>query len=150
MKVVPNMSQCSCAHSQESNTSSMNEEEAYVITTTQKAQVSILGASSTRYKGTPPQEQAKVGDYLNPVAEHARLVAIQNWSNEDWRKYKEKRSNQDVGLQSKGGTGLGVKDQDLSPTIDDMPLEPNDIRLVDNMLEASIQLLFRTLIQCMP
>ena len=78
----------------------------YAITRAQKAQVSILGAPPNEPKEILSQRRAKIGDYLDPVVEQAKLVAIQNWINEDRRKYEEKRASQALDLQSEGGIDL--------------------------------------------
>ena len=76
------------------------------VTQAQCAQVSILGAPPTRQRIPHLKNESKVGNYPNLVVEQARLVAIQNWINEDRRKYEEKRASQAVDLQSEGGTSL--------------------------------------------
>ena len=65
-------------------------------------------------------------------------MAIQNWINEDRRRYEEKRASRADDLQSEGGTVPRIKDQDMPPTIDEIPIDPEGVRLVDKVLEAPV------------
>jgi hypothetical protein len=52
----------------------------------------------------------KAKKYPNPIIEQARLVAIQNWLNEDMRKYEEKKASHMDDLQSEVGIRPYIKD----------------------------------------
>ena len=110
MRVVPNHPRSLCEHSETSDTLSMFEEEVYEIMQAQKAQMSILESRSAKLKSSLPQERVNIGKYPHPLVEHAGLVAIKNWINEDRRKYKEKRASQVEDLQLEGGTSIRIKD----------------------------------------
>jgi len=75
MRVIPNPDQSLCGPSKMSK---MIQEEVYVVTWAQKAQVSIHKSQSTERGNSSPHLSFKAKKYLDPVIERAKLVAIQN------------------------------------------------------------------------
>ena len=53
-------------------------------------------------------------------------------------------------LQSEVGTRPRIKDQDFPPTLDEISLNTEGVRLVDRVLDAPIPLTLKMLIQYMP